>query len=750
MTYVSGTTTVQLTYTDSTGTVANSDPVVLDSGGYANIWLNPLQTYRFIVTTAPLFGTCSLTNLGTLISQTDGISGSGGGGSAFLPTSGGTMTGSILVNPTDTVNLGSSPTSEFLNIWSQNGIFSGHLTMGSTQVFDNAGNATVHNLTVAGACTGCGNFLPLAGGTMTGNILVTPTDTVNLGSNTSELNNIYVKNLNVSGSCTGAGCGGGGAFLPLSGGVMSGAITFSTVGTIDVGGPTLPGGTYWAFNMKTKKLIVENSADSDLSGSNFFNSTASVSSTNQSWAFNDTSNAPMLQLVRVFASNPINLARFDSHVDPLSDNTYDLGGPFPVTGQAAWRNIYMKGNLVSNGNVVLDPSRNATVNNLTILGTCSGCPGTGGGTYLPLAGGTMTGAINFSTVGTLDVGSASHPTGTLWGMNAKTQKFILENSGDADLTGTDFVNMTAVVTSTNQSWAFNDTANNPMLQLVRVLPGTPSNPVNLARFDLSLEPLSDNAYDLGGTFPVAGQAAWRNIYYKGALIQNNATVIDTNRNATVNNLIVQGTCTGCPGGGAFLPLAGGTMTGSILVSPTDTINLGSNSSELNNIYVRNINITGTCTGAGCAGAGVTSIAASFPLQASAASGAVTLSCPLCGVLTSSQNWSGNNTFTGSTTVSGLTSTAAILPSVANAVNLGNGLFPWNLVQANQFSGQTLNLGSSAVIGGNVITSGFVQAASVISSTTGFSVNGTNGVTATIAGLGCGSLHFSGGVFTGCF
>lgn len=38
-TYQSGTTTPQATYTDSTGTVQNANPVVLDSSGRANIWL---------------------------------------------------------------------------------------------------------------------------------------------------------------------------------------------------------------------------------------------------------------------------------------------------------------------------------------------------------------------------------------------------------------------------------------------------------------------------------------------------------------------------------------------------------------------------------------------------------------------------------------------------------------------------------------------------------------------------------------
>lgn len=46
-TYTPGTTTPKATYNDSTGTVANANPVILDSAGRANIWLN--GAYKFVV-----------------------------------------------------------------------------------------------------------------------------------------------------------------------------------------------------------------------------------------------------------------------------------------------------------------------------------------------------------------------------------------------------------------------------------------------------------------------------------------------------------------------------------------------------------------------------------------------------------------------------------------------------------------------------------------------------------------------------
>jgi hypothetical protein len=42
-TYASGTTTPLVTYTDSTGNTANTNPVILDSRGEASVWFGPLR-----------------------------------------------------------------------------------------------------------------------------------------------------------------------------------------------------------------------------------------------------------------------------------------------------------------------------------------------------------------------------------------------------------------------------------------------------------------------------------------------------------------------------------------------------------------------------------------------------------------------------------------------------------------------------------------------------------------------------------
>lgn len=47
-TYAAGTTTPQSTYSNSTGTV-NANPVVLNSHGYADVWLDPSLVYKFVL-----------------------------------------------------------------------------------------------------------------------------------------------------------------------------------------------------------------------------------------------------------------------------------------------------------------------------------------------------------------------------------------------------------------------------------------------------------------------------------------------------------------------------------------------------------------------------------------------------------------------------------------------------------------------------------------------------------------------------
>src|SRR5229473_713628 len=49
-TYAAGTTTPQASFTDSTGNVSNSNPVILDSAGRASIFLTQGVQYKFVLT----------------------------------------------------------------------------------------------------------------------------------------------------------------------------------------------------------------------------------------------------------------------------------------------------------------------------------------------------------------------------------------------------------------------------------------------------------------------------------------------------------------------------------------------------------------------------------------------------------------------------------------------------------------------------------------------------------------------------
>jgi len=64
-TYAAGTTTPLATYTDSTGNFANTNPIVLDSRGEANVWLGA-AIYKFAL----------YTSAGVLIWTVDNINGS--------------------------------------------------------------------------------------------------------------------------------------------------------------------------------------------------------------------------------------------------------------------------------------------------------------------------------------------------------------------------------------------------------------------------------------------------------------------------------------------------------------------------------------------------------------------------------------------------------------------------------------------------------------------------------------------------
>jgi len=106
--YIAGTTTPQATYTDSTGTSQNTNPIILDAAGGANIWLGA-NSYKFILkdSTGETIWSVDNVNAGTLFP----CSTAGAIQIANSTSSGLTCDPSITINTvTHTINVGTLPT----------------------------------------------------------------------------------------------------------------------------------------------------------------------------------------------------------------------------------------------------------------------------------------------------------------------------------------------------------------------------------------------------------------------------------------------------------------------------------------------------------------------------------------------------------------------------------------------------------------------------------------------------------------
>jgi len=66
-TYLAGTTTPHTTYQDKDGNIANTNPVVLDSRGEANVWLDTTVLTKFILTDVNNVEIWSVDNIGAVI-----------------------------------------------------------------------------------------------------------------------------------------------------------------------------------------------------------------------------------------------------------------------------------------------------------------------------------------------------------------------------------------------------------------------------------------------------------------------------------------------------------------------------------------------------------------------------------------------------------------------------------------------------------------------------------------------------------
>ena len=68
-TYVAGTTTPKKTYQNKAGTTANTNPVILDARGEADVWLDPTVLVKFTLRTAANVEIWTVDNIGSIITE---------------------------------------------------------------------------------------------------------------------------------------------------------------------------------------------------------------------------------------------------------------------------------------------------------------------------------------------------------------------------------------------------------------------------------------------------------------------------------------------------------------------------------------------------------------------------------------------------------------------------------------------------------------------------------------------------------
>jgi hypothetical protein len=83
-TYLAGSSNPVNTYTDSSGSTANTNPIILDARGEADLWISDTVLYKFVLTDASDVEIWSVDN----ISATAGGSGGGGGNDEFVRVTG--------------------------------------------------------------------------------------------------------------------------------------------------------------------------------------------------------------------------------------------------------------------------------------------------------------------------------------------------------------------------------------------------------------------------------------------------------------------------------------------------------------------------------------------------------------------------------------------------------------------------------------------------------------------------------------
>jgi len=176
-------------------------------------------------------------------------------------------------------------------------------------------------------------------------------------------------------------------------------------------------------------------------------------------------------------------------------------------------NAFIVGN-----NITADTSNTLYTNNIVIDGTFNGLPvsaiTTGGGSFLPLSGGSLTGGLSGTSLNLSSIGSGI-PIINL-GLDSNGNVVTGTTGGASTFTGGTITGPTTFTNGLSSNTIFATTYQNLPTD-IRVTGGTYNNSIGTATF----------TNNIGGTFAVTGFT------------------------------------TGSTGGGSFLPLSGGTMTGNI-------------------------------------------------------------------------------------------------------------------------------------------------------------------------------------------
>lgn len=315
-------------------------------------------------------------------------------------------------------------------------------------------------------------------------------------------------------------------------------IQFPSASAYDIGTSTNYGQTLYIENVdaapssvtgnytKVRKLEIADASG----GTNFWdvqvNQQGAVSS---NLLVRDNAGTNVFRLVQIESVSTINQAQFLFHVVPgnnvtNADNTYDLGST-----ARSWRTLYADTSIVINGATFTDASRNTTVNNLTVAGTCTGC-GSGGYGTIQEEGVSLTARNTLNFVGAA-ITAADGGT--------KTTVTLSQSPASASVVGTGrAINTTSPITgggdlSADRTIACSDCAT---LSTTQTFTGqktftaaaffTNTVQVSSTLGTANILPLANNTYDLGASF----SNTWRTIYFSTSLVKSGFTHIDSSGN----------------------------------------------------------------------------------------------------------------------------------------------------------------------------------------------------------------------------